>query len=353
MTRHLLLTLFGIGLLASSILAGPTQEAVDDSLDLGQRMLPVPRSACFQDPGYFTWCGSMIQGDDEKYYLCYSRWPYEKKMSGWVTYSEVALAVADHPLGPYRHHSVLLHGRGKGHFDGTMIHNPHVHKFGDKFYLYYVGASDAGSFRATRLTQRIGVAVADSILGPWQRFDQPLIDVTPDSFDAALTTNPSVTYFKGRYIMVYKCQGKDGKVFHGVAFSDSPTGPFVKHSRPIFTDPRSPFPAEDPFLFTYKGKLYTILSDNKVFTDIKQALCLFESEDGVDWKLSKHAIISDRTIQWADGSTEKLGDLERPQIFFDRNGEPAVLFCAATHGKRAPGNTFNIQIPLNPTLLKP
>jgi predicted GH43/DUF377 family glycosyl hydrolase len=288
----------------------------------------------------------MSPGPEGKFYLCYSRWPYERQMSGWVSHSEIALAVADHPLGPYRHHSVLLQGRGVQYFDATMVHNPQIHKFGDQYYLYYVGASDQGAFPKTRLTQRIGVATAPSILGPWKRQDQPLLDVTPGSFDALLTTNPSVTRFKDGYVLVYKCQGKDNKVVHGVAFADTPTGPFRKHSQPIFTHPTNAFPAEDPFVFVYRDKLYTILSDHKVFTGISQALCLFESTDAIHWKLAKHSLISDRRIQWADGEWETLADLERPQIFFDETGEPAVLFCAATHGKRAPGNTFNIHIPL-------
>ncbi len=320
--------------------------AGESDLDLGARMQPVPRSAVFQEEGFFTWCGSMIRGEDGRCYLFYSRWPYEHKMAGWVRFSEIACAVADSPMGPYRPHSVAIKGRGGEFFDSGAVHNPHIHRFGKRYYLYYMGAGMKDGFQAARMTQRIGVATADSPIGPWQRADKPLIDVTPGSFDSRMVTNPSVAFFNGRYVMVYKAQGDDGKVLHGVAFAAAPDGPFTKHGKPIFTHPTNPFPAEDPFIFTYHDRLYAILSDHAAFTGIKQALCLFQSGDGIDWKPAAKPLVSDRTIRWADGATETLGDLERPQLFFDGKGEPMILFCAATRGKRAPGNTFNIRIPL-------
>ncbi len=341
MTRYMISTFALVMILCDCGTASKSQ-----ALDLGGRMQPIPRHATFQDEGWFTWGGSMLQGEDGKYYLCYSRWPYKVKMKGWITHSQIACAVADHPLGPYKHHSVLLKGRGKGHFDASTVHNPHLHKFNGKYYLYYIGSIAKEEFQATRRTQRIGVAVANSITGPWTRLDKPVLDVTPNSFDSGFTTNPSVVHYGDKYIMVYKCIDKKNKVFHGVAFADSPIGPFKKYDKPIFTHKNHHFPAEDPFIFSYKGKLYAILSDHAVFTGVKQALCLFESENGIDWQLAKHALISDRVIQWEDGTKEELADLERPQIYFNHEGEPAILFCAATRTKRAPGSTFNIHIPL-------
>jgi hypothetical protein len=326
--------------------AGGQATADDADLDLGALIQPVPRSAVFQEEGFFTWCGSMVRGEDGRCYLFYSRWPYQHKMAGWVRFSEIACAVADSPMGPYRPHALAFKGRGGEFFDSGAVTNPHIHRFGKRYYLYYTGAGTKDAFEAARMTQRIGVATADSPLGPWQRADKPLIDVTPGSFDSRMVNNPSVAFFKGRYVIVYKAQGDDGKVLHGVAFADAPDGPFTKHGKPIFTHPTHPFPAEDPFIFSYHDRLYTILSDNAAFTGIKQALCLFQSGDGIDWKLAAKPLVSDRTIRWADGATETLGDLERPQLFFDGKGEPMILFCAATRGKRAPGTTFNIRIPL-------
>lgn len=59
--------------------------------------------------------------------------------------------------------------------------------------------------------QRIGVAVADSPDGPWQRFDKPVVDVgvDADAPDALMTSNPAVTPRpEGGVLMVYKAVGK-------------------------------------------------------------------------------------------------------------------------------------------------
>jgi hypothetical protein len=51
------------------MIAGADKALNSASLDLASRMLPVPREAFFQDDGWFTWEGSMIQGDDGRYDL--------------------------------------------------------------------------------------------------------------------------------------------------------------------------------------------------------------------------------------------------------------------------------------------
>jgi beta-xylosidase len=325
-----------------------SKESIDMQLNLSEMIQPVPSESFYMDEGFFTWGGSMVKGDDNKYYLFYSRWPYEVKHSGWLMHSEIACSVADKPTGPYTFHSVILKGRGGDYFDSNTIHNPHIQKYDGKYYLYYIGAGLKEVRAETQRTQRIGVAVSDKISGPWKRFDTPLLDVTPGSFDSGFTTNPSVVQKNdSTYIMVYKCIGEENNKVHGVAFSKSPTGPFIKHNKPIFTLENSKAPAEDPFIFMYNEKLYAILSDNRgEFTGIRQALCLFTSDNGIDWNVAEHQIVSDRNIEWEDGTTEKLSDLERPQIWFDENNEPTVLFCAATRVKRTAGNSFNIHIPL-------
>jgi len=323
----------------------------EELLNLHNLIQPVPKESIYQDDGWFTWGGSMVQADDGRYYLFYSRWPYETGFYSWITKSEIACAVADKPTGPYKYYAEVLKGRGDDFFDANMVHNPHIHKFNGKYYLYYIGATTKSKREQTRRTQRIGVAVSESIDGPWQRSDKPILDVTPGSFDSGFVTNPSVVRKNdSTYIMVYKCIGETNSVVHGVAFSKSPIGPFVKYTKPIFTKKGSRFPAEDPFIFKYHDKLYTILSDNHgEFTGIKQALCLFTSDDGINWKLAEHPLVSDRKILWEDKNIEELKDLERPQIWFDKNGEPAVLFCAATRKNRTAGNNFNIHIPLKIT----
>lgn len=330
-------------------------------LDVAALIQPVPLTARFADPDYNIWCGTMVRGADGKCHLFYSRWPRQLGHNAWVTHSEVAHAVADNPLGPYRHVDVALPARGKEFWDGLCTHNPTVMRFGAKYYLYYMGNTGDGVAMKTlnwthRNNQRIGVAVADSPNGPWQRFDKPVIDVSPDpdTADALMTSNPSVTQRPdGGYLMVYKAVAKKGPppfggpVVHLVATSDSPTGPFTKHPQPVFTKEGEKFPAEDPYIWRGSDRYWAIVKDNHgVFTGRGKSLALFESADGFDWKLAKHPFVSTTEILWADGRRQKLDALERPQLWFE-NGKPAVLFCAAAEAAGRDGS-YNVQILLAP-----
>lgn len=320
---------------------------------------PVPTTAKFSDPDFNIWCGSAIRGDDGKFHLYYSRWPRKLGHLAWVTHSEIAHAVSDSPFGPWKHHDAALPARGTNFWDGSCTHNPTVIRMGGGFYLYYMGNYGDGVLGKSlnwthRNHQRIGVAVADSPNGPWQRFDRPLVDTTPGFYDPLCCNNPSVAVRPdGGCLMVYKAVGDKGKlpfggpVFHCVATSDNPTGPFRKHPNPIFVQEGVQFAAEDPFIWRDPDGYWAVVKDNAGnFTKSGYSLALWESLDGFDWKLAKHPLVATPEVTWADGRRQKLEALERPQLLFD-NGVPIALFCAAADTKDRDGS-FNLQIPLNP-----
>jgi predicted GH43/DUF377 family glycosyl hydrolase len=341
--------------LAAAVLFSTLNAAED--YDFTKMIQPAPASAKFEDPGYIVWCGTMVKGDDGKYHMLYSRWPAKLGHYAWVSHSEVAHAVADHPLGPYQPTGVALPERGESFWDGLCTHNPTIVKFGKKYYLYYMG--NTGDRKpgsplnwTHRNNQRIGVAVADSPAGPWVRSDKPLIEPTPDFHDALCLANPSVVERPdGGYLMVYKAVGRQNKlpfggpVVHVVATSDSPTGPFKKHPDPVFTHPGSSFAAEDPFIWQSEGTYWAIVKDFKGgFTHAGPSLALFRSADGFDWKPAAHPLVSKLEVRWRDGKTSALMKLERPQIYFENN-QPAVLLCAAAPTNQL-NESFNVQIPL-------
>jgi predicted GH43/DUF377 family glycosyl hydrolase len=294
----------------------------------------------------------MTRTADGACHLYYSRWPRDKGHNAWVTHSEVAYATAPGPLGPYTHQGVALPRRAEGLWDADVTHNPTVVQADGKFYLYYTGNHGNGEYWDHRNHQRVGVAVADSPSGPWQRFDQPLLDVTPGSFDAVVTTNPSVTRAPdGRWLLVYKCvadgpEPKRGPVRHSAAWADHPTGPFRRIGRTILEHPTAFFPAEDPFVWHGGDRFYAIakdMGDHFYPTgDRRASLVLFESANGEDWQLAPKPLVSLTQVTWADGQTQKLGHLERPQLWLE-NGQPKVLFCAADVGR---DHSFNVAIPL-------
>lgn len=350
-----------------------------DNLDVNKMILPIPTTAKFEQASYFVWCGTLVKGQDNLYHLFYSRWPQKFGHNAWVTSSEVAHAVGKSPTGPFEFKDVALPARGKQYWDGLCTHNPTVQFYNGKYYLYYMGNTGDGVIIASqsntddvstekdiakkemaknglnwvhRNNQRIGVAVADSPNGPWKRFDVPLVDASKDSaaHDALLTTNPSVTQMPdGRYLMVYKGVAKKNKmpfggpVVHLTAISKNPTGPFIKQNTPIFTAKESAFAAEDPYVWYQDGGYHAIVKDMQgVFTKQGQSLALFYSKDGLDWKTANNTLVSTLVIKWANGNTEKVHHLERPQLFFEK-GKPSVLLVAADIDRES---SFNLQIPL-------
>jgi predicted GH43/DUF377 family glycosyl hydrolase len=322
-------------------------------------MQKVPESAKFINDSFFIWGGSLVKSrHDEKYHLFYSRWPRKLGMNAWVTHSEIAHAISDSPFGPFEFKSIALPARGEKYWDGLVTHNPTIHFFDGKYYLYYMG--NTGDGRANkdglnwthRNNQRIGIAIAENPNGPWERFSKPLIDVSPDTLahDALMVSNPSVTKMAdGKYLMVYKAVAKKGEmpfggpVVHLTAIADNPEGPFIKQLKPVFTAQNLDFPAEDPFVWYDDKCYYAIVKDmNGAFTNAGRSLALFCSEDGLNWKKASHPLVSKLEIAWENETKQKVIALERPQLFFE-NGEMIALLCAVNENIT---HSFNVQIPL-------
>lgn len=306
----------------------------------------------FREDGYLVWCGSVVKGGDEKYYLFYSRWPEEFGHDAWVTHSEVAYAVSDHPYGDFVPVGLALSGAGGRAWDRDVIHNPTVLEHDGRYYMYYMGNYGNGEYWNHRNHQRVGVAVAEEPGGPWIRSERPLIEVTEGSFDHLLTSNPTVTRGgDGRFYMVYKAVAdgimpKGGAVVCGTAVADCPEGPFIKEPKPVMCNPENDWSVEDPFLWFQEDRFYALVKDFQgYFTGQgKDTVALFESRDGVDWEPSGCPFAFDRVLQWTDGSSTNLSALERPQLLLE-NGKPVVLYCAACErGDRM--DSFNVAIPL-------
>lgn len=337
------------------------QPVQKDDLNFNSLIQPVPLTAKFSQPDYYVWGGSMVKDNKGVYHLFYSRWKRAYGFEAWAVKSEIAHATAPTPFGPFTFRNVALPRRGKEMWDGLCTHNPTIHKFGSTYYLYYMG--NTGDDNNTkylnyvhRNNQRIGVAVTKDLNGKWKRFNRPLIDVSSDSTaaDALVVTNPSITMRPdGSFLMVYKAVGKHkplpfgGPVVHLTATSKSPTGPFVKQMKPIFTVENVNFPAEDPYVWCQDGKYYAIVKDNEgYFTKRGRSLALFESNDGFTWNTSKYTLVTDLSILWESGQREKIKALERPQIYFEK-GKPAVLLVAAHQDENGEiKSSYNIQIPL-------
>ncbi|MFY0628538.1 MAG: glycoside hydrolase family protein [Reichenbachiella sp.] len=347
----------------TAISCNKKEETIDLKIELGKVSL---KSVFSGGDSLSIWGGSVTKGEDGLYHMLYSRWP--KKIGWeWVNYSEIAHAVSDSPFGPFKHKDVALPDRGEEYWDGSCTHNPTIHKFDDKYYLYYMGnkgdkkiVSVPGKAKINwvhRNNQRIGVAVADDPNGPWKRLDNPVLDITKNdslAHDALMTSNPSVCQMvNGKILMVYKAVGKKfpmpfgGPVVHMVAIADQPTGPFKKYPNPVFLEEGVRFPAEDPYIWYQEGKYRAIV---KYIENVEKkrlfSLVHYESDNGIDWNKADNFHISDRSITWEDGRKQMFKHLERPQVLIE-DGRPIALICAAdTLDENNVRHSFNVQIPL-------
>jgi hypothetical protein len=362
--RRMLLKMAGLTLGAFSgawpALHAAPSEGLGDDLDLSRWLQPVPPTAIFEDPDWCIWCGSMVRDEEGTCHLFYSRWPRKLGHLAWVTHSEVARAVSDNPLGPYRHVEVVLPARGGSYWDASCTHNAYSVRIGKKYCLYYMGNYGDGIVEKPlnwthRNRQRIGVAVADSPEGPWTRPDRPALDVSADiaAPDSLVVTNPSACERPdGSVLMVYKAVGQKsplpfgGPVVHLVATAPRPEGPYTKRMTPVFTKPGEHFAAEDPFIWHDGQRYRAVVKDNNgIFTGRGYSIAQFESHDGFDWHPAKHLFVATPATIVLPPGRKTLMAFERPYLWRDERGEPVVLFGAAADTAER-GASFNVAVPL-------
>ncbi len=292
---------------------------------------------------------------------------------GWLKYSEIAYAVSDNPDGPFGFVKTLIRGSGDStKWNYYNAHNPHIKKFDNKICLYFIATNPLYNKEENQNTwmkyvggQRIGVATAKSVAelvkGNYQISSEPII--IPDNKNTFhRVVNPSVTQGPdGKYLMMFKSSSqKDGHghMTHWIAGAANPEGPF-KLIGSVFTD--AEYSAEDPYFWFDKkrNKFYAIVKDFSHSGKLAPqfgALALITSNDGItNWKPAENPLVSLRQYINETGDTIKLAHLERPQLLLDKEGQPLVLYAAASvkspfqykdpvKEEKPEHNTFNVQI---------
>ncbi len=304
----------------------PAPWDVQDGTDYSARsqpLAPVPSAHRFAMAGWHVWCGSIVANPGGGFSLFFSAWPEAEGHEGWVTHSEIWRATAPEPFGPFQNPEPVLSASDSGVWDADNFHNVTVRHFEGRYFLYYTGNRGNGDWWVHRNNQRIGVAVADSPSGPWRRRAEPLIDVSPDSWDSLCIANPAVApAASGGYMMIYKGVTSGDlpfgtRVLHGLAFADMPDGPFTKSHQPLFDVPGVRFPFEDPHIWRgADGRFRCLMKDMfGLEGSAPRATLLFESENGVDWDFQKFGLIATPHLLLEDGAVLTVDRLERPAYF--------------------------------------
>ncbi len=314
------------------------QEFVDD-LDLSKMIQQVDTSVYrFIEDDYATWGGNIFK-EEGIYYLIYSRWKED-----WLTDSEIAIAKSSSLEGPYEHLSVLLKGRGQGYWDELTAHNPKMKKYDGKYYLYYISSKSGKTRSHQRDSQRIGVAVSESLTGPFIHCDQPTVE--PAAPVHNITVNPGVVRRPdGKYVMILKGdkvaktpEEPMGKRVQGIALAASPEGPFEIQPELAIKD----FDTEDASIWFDKNR--------SLFYAVYHAhshVGLIVSENAINWKPAVNSRIMEKFVVDTKQDTILLRSVERPFVFYEE-GNPAAICLSVRRGK-----TYNsgscIIIPLRPT----
>lgn len=323
---------------------------------------PVPETGILKDPDWHVWGGGMLRTADGVCHLLVARWPREHGFAAWATHSEIAWATAAAPGGPYTFQGTVIGRRSSEFWDGDCAHNPMLLAHDGRYYCYYTGNRADGDWWAHRNRQRVGVAVAAHPGGPWERSDAPLLETSPGAWDHLITACPIVTRGgDGRFYMVYKgvADGPPpfgGAVRLGLAIADHPAGPFVKQPGNFFDSPGVKFPSDDNFIWYAGDRFYAIVKDygGHFQKQAKEALVRFVSPDCRHWEVDgDNAVISTFKLHMAGGGVvEPLARLDQPQVWFDEQGCPAVLFLAVKerHDRDNSDLAYNVQVPLKGTV---
>lgn len=341
---------------------------------LSDYMLPAPVGGGFSMDGYWIWDGSVIKGEDGRFHMFASRWPMKFPMHpGWMVASEVVRASCDTPDGTYQFEEVVLPARGAQYWDGRATHNPHITKVGDKYILYYTGMTHPFSepelpltledprVLVSRSNKRTGIAIADSIFGPWKRFDKPVIDTRANEYDNFLISNAVPCPCEdGKMLVVYKSLRYQERPYTGLSahctfqelgavMADCYDGDYtaVRSSEPLTTK----YDLEDPFIWQDDDGF------NMMVKDMDGSLCGEArggvhglSKDGIHWEFKENFLFYTRHVLWNDGITREMGNLDRPFLLF-QDGKPTHAFFATSNDRDGTGfcganRTWTMVIPL-------
>lgn len=327
--------------------------------------------------GYWVWCGSVIKGEDGRFHMFASRWPKTVSFFNWATNSEVVRASSDKPEGPYKFEEVVLAPRGREWWDGVMAHNPTIHFHDGKYILIYTGSTYRQPMPDTPVVddavwetwidawhgKRIGMAVADSVFGPWKRSDKPALETRPGKWDCVLTSNaaPSI-HTDGSILLLYKSASVwhekghfKGRFNLGAARAKDWRSPFERLSdNPISLSGVKNNHIEDPYIW-WNGEVYEM-----IVKDMTGEVCAepeagihAASKDGVEWQVQNPAKAYSRMVKWQDGTISRQDKLERPQLL-RQDGVPTHFFAATMRKDEngRPVHSWNMVIPLDPSVGK-
>jgi len=280
------------------------------------------------EPEYHVWGSSPVIGPDGKIHLFVARWPVSAKFAGWATDCEIAHYVSEKPEGPFSFKGVVLQGTGTSTWDKASPHNPTIQQIGAQYVLLYI----ANTGRDFPASQRIGMAIAKSLAGPWKKVGTDGLILSPPEAAAIWSRNSTVgvnnpallQHPDGRFFLYYKAMKAVGVRRMGVAIAEKLEGPYGFHETPLTSNTRT---IEDGYAFFEDGRIHLLTTDNDHGSGL-----LWTSDDGLHFGAPilgfdkmNHYIAQEKL----DAATNYRGKkFERPQVLV-QNGHPTYLYVAS------------------------
>eukprot|EP00051_Salpingoeca_urceolata_P033015 m.499421 g.499421 ORF g.499421 m.499421 type:complete len:559 (-) comp57271_c0_seq1:53-1729(-) len=304
----------------------------------------------------WTWGGSPIfEPSTNTYHLFGSEMTNHCGILHYCINSQVIHLTAPNATGPFAGREVVLAPRDNA-WDNGAIHGVTVHRLPNGTYaLFYLGSEQPGVRHHPNCTagsgdasanstfgshsgRRIGVALSDSLDGPWRRLGAPLFSPDANAWDNIDVSNPSPIILRnGSVVLLYK--GRGSKTQHmGLAFADTVGGPYRRNASG--TTPPD-LPGEDPWGWVDRatGVLHAVFHDGN---GADSAGSHRWSADGVVWHGDGTPPAYTGTMSWAVNPTDPvhsnkttvLARRERPQLLLDGEagssyGVPRQLFTSA------------------------
>ena len=289
------------------------------------------KGVAVQEPGYFLWGASPIRGEDGTVHLFVARWALEHAFDpGWRSHSEIAHYVSKNPEGPFTFSEVVLNGTGKDTWDRCGIHNPAIHKVGDKYVLLYI-SNDNYQRPPHPANQRIGMMVSDDLYGPWKKVGKDGCILAPSENPKNWTykasngvNNPAfLQHPDGGYLLYFKSEG--GKM--GVAVAEHLEGPYVIFPRPVTKNNMS---IEDGYALLLDGKICLLTTDNHGIVEAGGGI-LWKSDNGIDFDEYEQGFrlfpsyLPEGALDKARLNYGPYAKFERPQVLMN-DGRPQYLY---------------------------
>ncbi|TLX71841.1 glycosyl hydrolase [Labilibacter sediminis] len=250
----------------------------------------------------------------DKYYVYYTRSPKTPAPVGYKKATESLPAntwdlcdiyYATSTDGETWEEQGVAAARGpEGEFDDRSVFTPDIMVYEGKYYLYY----QAVKFPYQQRTRNvIGMSWANSPDGPWHRNPKPVLEpgepgvwdgevddrskiLKYGAFDSHKVHDPNLIIRDGKIWMYYKAHpmGVHSKLKKpypdfsmGVAISDTPEGPFVKHHlNPISAS------GHEALVWPYKDGVASLITANGPEKNTVQW-----AKDGVNFEVKAHVVL--------------------------------------------------------------